>query len=57
MGLFDDLFGGFFDLNGDGHTDVSEEFMSYLFITELEREERKRQGFPMNDLDDDIPLH
>lgn len=54
MGLFDDLFGGFFDLNGDGHTDAGEELMGYLFLTELEREERKLQGFPVDDLDDDI---
>lgn len=50
MGLFD----GFFDLNGDGHTDIGEEFMAFQFFEELEREERRRQGFPVDDLDDDI---
>lgn len=57
MGLFDDLFVGFLDLNGDRHTDAGEEFIGYLFLNELEREERKRRGFPVNDLDDDIFLH
>ncbi len=55
MGLFDDLFGGFFDLNKDGHTDVGEEFMGYMFLSELEEENRKhqwqRQGLPDNEDD------
>ncbi len=28
MGFFDDLFGGFFDFNGDGKTDVGEQFIA-----------------------------
>lgn len=53
MGLFDDLFGGFFDLNNDGHTDAGEEFMGYMFLNELEKEQRKRQrqGFPLDEDD------
>lgn len=55
MGIFDDLFGGFFDLNKDGHTDVGEEFMGYMFLNELEKEKRKRQrqqqGLPVDEDD------
>lgn len=45
MGLFDDLFGGFFDLDGDGHTDLGEEFMAFQLFEEMEN---------VDDLDDDI---
>lgn len=55
MGLFDDLFSGFFDLNKDGHTDVGEEFMGYMFLSELEKERRKhqlqQQGLPVDEDD------
>lgn len=36
MGILDDLFGGVFDLNGDGHTDAGEEFMAYLLLNDSE---------------------
>lgn len=46
MELFCDLFDRFFDLNGDGHIDTGEEFLGYVFLSELEREERQRQELP-----------
>ena len=49
MGIFGDLFGGFFDLNKDGHIDTGEEFLAYLFLSELEQEERTRQEPPTDD--------
>lgn len=54
MGILDDLLGGFFDLDGDGRTDLGEEFMAFQFFEEMKKEERKRQGLPVDDLDDDI---
>jgi len=40
MGLFDSsLFGGMFDLNGDGKTDLAEEFMAYKMYEEVTRED------------------
>lgn len=52
MGILDSLFGGFFDLNGDGHTDIGEEFMAFQFFDKTDKEERRRQGLPVDD--DDI---
>lgn len=54
MGFFDGLFGSFFDLDGDGHTDLGEEFMALQLFEEMEKEERKRKGLPVDDPDDDI---
>ncbi len=53
MGILDDLFGGFFDLNKDGHTDVGEEFMGYMFLSELEekRGTRQQHGLPVDEDD------
>lgn len=40
MSLFnDDPFGGMFDLDGDGRTDLSEEFMAYKMFEEVTRED------------------
>jgi uncharacterized membrane protein len=39
MGLGDDLFGGIFDFNGDGHTDFTEEYLAYKMFEELNKEE------------------
>ena len=40
MGLFDNsLFGDMFDLNGDGKTDLGEEFMAYKMYEEVTRED------------------
>ncbi len=42
-GLFDDLFGGFFDFNGDGRTDIGEEWVALKILEEIDREERERE--------------
>lgn len=40
MSLFnDDPFGGMFDLDGDGRTDLNEEFMAYKMFEEVTRED------------------
>ena len=51
MGILDSLFGGFFDLNGDGHTDIGEEFMAFQLFDEMDKDERRRQGIPVDEDD------
>ena len=40
MGNGDDIFGGFFDFNGDGKTTWDEEWIAYKIIEDVERETR-----------------
>ena len=35
----DDFFGGMFDFNGDGKTDLGEEFLAYQIFEEVMKEE------------------
>lgn len=49
----DDLFGGFFDLDGDGHTDPGEEFLAFQLFEEMEKEEREQRE--LSDDDDELP--
>lgn len=37
--MFDDIFGGMFDLNGDGTTDMTEELTGLMMFNELEKED------------------
>ena len=37
--MFDDIFGGMFDFNGDGHTVFLEEATGFAIINELTKEE------------------
>ena len=37
----DDLFGGMFDFDGDGKTDIGEEFLAYMMFEELSKDEDK----------------
>lgn len=46
--MFDDLFGGMFDFNGDGHTDMAEELTGLMMFNELEKENSE------DDLDSDF---
>ena len=41
MASNDDFFGGFFDLDGDGKTDLGEQFLANKFFEELEKEENE----------------
>lgn len=52
--MFDDIFGGMFDFNGDGHTGFLEEATGFTIINELTKEE-KIDGFT-TDFDDDCDL-
>lgn len=52
MGFLDNIFGGIFDFNGDGHTDPSEMAMGLMMLDEMDKErerERKKQEL-INDL-------
>lgn len=33
--MFDDVFGGLFDFNGDGETDFAEEMLGFAMLDEL----------------------
>lgn len=33
--MFDDIFGGLFDFNGDGETDLAEEVLGFAMLDEL----------------------
>lgn len=38
MGFFDDIFGGFFDFNGDGKTTWDEEWIAYKILEDINKE-------------------
>ena len=47
--MFDDIFGGIFDFNGDGHKDFLEEATGFAIINELtEAEESDNTFFDVN---------
>ena len=50
MGIFDDLFGNMFDIDGDGKTDLFKETMMIAMLDEMEREELSER---IDNLDDD----
>lgn len=52
--MFDDIFGGMFDFNGDGHTDFLEEATGFAIMNELTKEEEP-DDFDA-DFDDDFDL-
>ena len=49
MGIFDDMFGGLFDFNGDGETDMMEGMMGFHILNEME----KRNHYDDDDDDDE----
>ncbi len=51
MGFFDEgLFGGMFDLNGDGKLDATEQAMEFVFLDEMLKEDNADN----NDIDGDF---
>ena len=51
--MFEDgIFGGLFDLDGDGKLDLFEQGLEFMAISELMEEEETDSDF--NDLDDDF---
>ncbi len=44
MGFFDDIFGGFFDFNGDGKTSWDEEWIAYKIMQDIEKEYKKENS-------------
>lgn len=54
MGFFDDIFGGFFDFNGDGKTTWDEEWIAYKIMQDVEKEFKKEDiSYDALLLDDD----
>ena len=55
MGFFDDIFGqpfgGMFDMNGDGKTDLGEEWLGYMVINECMKEDEEEK-FSEEDVED-----
>jgi len=49
MGFFDDIFGqpfgGMFDMNGDGKTDLGEEWLGYMVINECMKEDEEENSY------------
>lgn len=39
--MFDDIFGGMFDFNGDGHTDFFEEATGFAILNEMMKEDNE----------------
>ena len=37
--MFDDVFGGMFDFNGDGHTDFAEEAVGFAIMEDMMNDE------------------
>ena len=52
--MFDDIFGGMFDFNGDGHTDFMEEAIGFAILDEMTKED-KLDDYD-SDSDDDTDL-
>lgn len=43
--MFDDLFGGMIDFNGDGHTDFVEEMYGLAIIDDMEKADRQESSY------------
>ena len=50
--MFDELFGGFFDFNGDSHTDFAEELMGYAIMEDMMSEEDSSDDFDSDSEDE-----
>lgn len=51
-----DLFGGFFDFNGDGKTDLGEQYIAYRIFKECTRDNNACDRFSYDELDFDPSL-
>ena len=51
--MFDDLFGGMFDFNGDGHTDLAEEMLGLAIIDDMEKTDRQESWYTSCIIPDD----
>lgn len=41
LSMFDDLFGGLFDFDGDGTTDIAEEVMGYAILEDMTEDDEE----------------
>ena len=41
LSVFDDLFGGLFDFDGDGTTDIAEEVMGYAILEDMTEDDEE----------------
>ena len=48
----DDIFGGMFDFDGDGKTDIGEEFLAYMMFEELSKDDEKSKTDDSIDFDE-----
>ena len=53
MGFFDNPFGGIFDFNGDGHTDVFEAGLGFAMMQETLKEAERADSANAFSLDSD----
>ena len=54
MGFFDNPFGGLFDFNGDGHTDVFEAGLGFAMMQETLKEAERADSVNAFSLDSDL---
>ena len=54
MGFFDNPFGGIFDFNGDGHTDVFEAGLGFAMMQETLKEAERADSANAFSLDSDL---
>lgn len=47
----DDIFGGMFDFDGDGKTDIGEEFLAYMMFEEMTKDDKKSKTDDSIDFD------
>ena len=52
MGIFGELFGDLFDLNGDGNIDPAEDYLAYNVFKETMKDDDDELDNLDNDLDD-----
>lgn len=50
--MFDDIFGGMFDFNGDGNTDFAEEAVGFAIMEDMMSEDESEDDFG-SDSDDE----
>ena len=48
----DDFFGGLFDFNGDGRTDLSEQFLAFMMMQETLEDDDSDDPFDYDDTED-----
>ena len=50
--MFDDLFGGMFDFNGDSHTDLAEEAVGFAIMEDMMNDEDNPDDYDFDSEDE-----